>query len=242
MHQIRISAKNLGDVAHPDFCPRCFWVKLHAKKLPYQIFPGIFSSIDSYTRLYMRGHLERHQQLPAWLQGLGNVQSVYEGSLHYSKFNILDDTTNILLTGTPDEIFMLGNSEYIIVDYKTARYTGAQDRLYKIYETQLNGYAWIGQQRGIRPITGLSLVYMELITNEDALVHGGNLREGGFAMGFSAFIHPVTLDLTLIPPLLEKTREIFDMPVAPACREGCKDCEQVESLIALLNGGHPYDQ
>lgn len=241
MEQIRISAKNLGDVAHPNFCPRCFWVKLHAK-LPYQIFPGIFSSIDSYTRKFIRGHLERHHQLPAWLQGLGEVQSVYAGSLHFSKFNILDEATNILLTGTPDEVFMLGNGEYIIIDYKTARYTGAQDHLYPIYETQLNGYAWIGHSRGIRPISGLSLVYMEPITDGDALVHGGNLREGGFAMGFSAFIHPVKLDLTLIPPLLEKTREIYDLPVAPACREGCKDCEQMGSLITLLNGGLRYDQ
>jgi len=44
-----ISAKTLGELALPDFCPRCFWLKLHAKHIPYQIFPGIFSSIDAYT-------------------------------------------------------------------------------------------------------------------------------------------------------------------------------------------------
>jgi hypothetical protein len=43
---ITISAKNLGAVAMPDFCPRCFWITMHAEGIPYQIFPGIFSSIE----------------------------------------------------------------------------------------------------------------------------------------------------------------------------------------------------
>ena len=48
---LRISAKNLGELALPDFCPRCFWLKLKAhNRLPFQIFPGIFSSSDAYTK------------------------------------------------------------------------------------------------------------------------------------------------------------------------------------------------
>jgi len=38
---LRISDKNLGALALPDFCPRCFWLKAKAKKLPFQIFTGI---------------------------------------------------------------------------------------------------------------------------------------------------------------------------------------------------------
>ena len=49
--QIRISAKNLGQLVLDDFCPRCFWLKLKLGfKLPFQIFPGIFSTIDSYSK------------------------------------------------------------------------------------------------------------------------------------------------------------------------------------------------
>jgi len=48
---LRISDKNLGALALPDFCPRCFWLKTKARnKLPFQIFTGIFSSIDAYTK------------------------------------------------------------------------------------------------------------------------------------------------------------------------------------------------
>ncbi len=45
---ITISAKNLGALAMRNFCPRYFWIGMHMDRLPYQIFPGIFSSIDSY--------------------------------------------------------------------------------------------------------------------------------------------------------------------------------------------------
>ena len=48
--ELRISAKALGELACADFCPRCFWLKLHARQLPFQIFPGIFSPIDAYTK------------------------------------------------------------------------------------------------------------------------------------------------------------------------------------------------
>ena len=47
MSELCISAKTLGEPVLPDFCPRCFWLKLHARQLPFQIFPGIFSSIDA---------------------------------------------------------------------------------------------------------------------------------------------------------------------------------------------------
>ena len=38
MEQVRISAKNLGAMALPDFCPRCFCLKPHARQLPFQNF------------------------------------------------------------------------------------------------------------------------------------------------------------------------------------------------------------
>jgi len=51
MENLKISAKNLGATALEDFCPRCYWIKLKmGNRLPFQSFPGIFSSIDSYTK------------------------------------------------------------------------------------------------------------------------------------------------------------------------------------------------
>lgn len=41
---LRISAKNLGHLALPDACPRCFWIQTYFK-LPHQIYLGIFCSL-----------------------------------------------------------------------------------------------------------------------------------------------------------------------------------------------------
>ena len=123
--QVRISAKALGDVAMPGFCPRCFWLKLRLKQMPFQIFPGIFSSIDSYSKRIIHSWFDRYHQPPAWLSGLGALAG-YVDPPHYSKFKIVNDEYNILLTGSPDGVFVREDGSHIIVDYKTSRHTKNQ--------------------------------------------------------------------------------------------------------------------
>ena len=72
VEQIRISAKNLGAAALPDFCPRCFWLRLR-NKLPFQIFPGIFSSIDSYNKRIVHSWFNKHNRPPDWMRALGDI-------------------------------------------------------------------------------------------------------------------------------------------------------------------------
>jgi len=151
-NQIQISAKNLGELAMPSFCPRCFWLKRRlSNKLPFQIFPGIFN----------------------------------------------------------------------------------QDKLMPMYEVQLNGYALIGENCDYQPVSDLALIYMEPVTHADALNNEDNHREDGFAMGFAASIHKITLDLDIIPPLLARTREINEFSSAPDGSIGCKDCRLLEDLFEV---------
>jgi len=67
----------------------------------------------------------------------------------------------VIITGIPDEIFQKKDTSYFIVDYKTARFTGHQDELMPIYKVQLNGYALIAEKCGLKPVTGIGLVYYE---------------------------------------------------------------------------------
>lgn len=61
LNHIRISAKYLGALALPNSCLRCFWLKLHLRhRLPYQIFPGIFSSIDGFTKRVVHAYFGEH--------------------------------------------------------------------------------------------------------------------------------------------------------------------------------------
>jgi hypothetical protein len=93
--QIRISAKALGEVAMPDFCPRCFWIKLRLNnKLPFQIFPGIFSSIDAYTKRVVNSWFDKHGCPPSWLNSLGEIKG-YKDPPTYSTFRVLEANNSL---------------------------------------------------------------------------------------------------------------------------------------------------
>jgi hypothetical protein len=231
---ITISAKNLGALAMPDFCPRCFWVQMHCKELPYQIFPGIFSSIDSYCKRVVHGWFDRNKCAPLWLAGLGDVEG-YREPPHYRKFSITDAKAGVVLRGTPDGILAMRDGSFLIIDYKTAKFSAHQDALFPMYATQLNAYAVIGEQRGFRPVSGLALVYTEPVTDDAAAARDRNHSDTGFAMEFTAHIQMVELAPQTIPELLAKVRKIYDCERPPQPRRGCKNCELLQNLIDLAS-------
>jgi len=233
--QIRISAKNLGALALPDFCPRCFWIKMHVQdKLPYQVFPGIFSSIDSYGKRLIHGWFDRHRTPPPWLASLGDIEG-YIIPPHFSKFFVFDSETSVVLSGTPDGILILRDRSHLIVDYKTAKFTEHQDSLFPLYEVQLNAYAYIGERCGLSPVSGLALVYTEPVTDQESAGKDANLTEGGFVMEFSSHILPVTLRAERIPSLLRTVRNIYDLERPPAPSESCEDCALLDRLISVAS-------
>jgi len=233
--QIIISAKNLGGVAMPGFCPRCFWIQMHSDGIPYRIFPGIFSSIDAYGKKLVHGWFDRHQSSPPWLAPLGNIKG-YVNPPHYSKFSIFDAATNVILRGTPDGILVMQDGSHLIVDYKTAKFTLHQDELFPMYEVQLNAYAVIGEQNGLAPVSSLALVYTEPVTDDDTAKKDAYQNNSGFLMEFSAHIRPVNLARDAIPPLLVRVREIYDLNRPPESLKGCKDCALLQGLIDLAGG------
>jgi hypothetical protein len=229
----RISAKNLGALALPDFCPRCFW--LQAKmgfKLPFQIFPGIFSSIDSYSKTVT--HLHRHHSghLPAWMEQNGIVGDPVEG-LHHSRFQSNETEHDILLTGVPDEIIRNG-VELAILDYKTARHTEGQDALLPVYRVQLNCYARIAERLGMGTVRRLALLYYEPKTDITVGDLAGLLDDDGFAIRFNPQVVPIPLEPEIVPPLLEMARRLFDSPNPPQGLAGCTNCRMVERVKHLL--------
>jgi CRISPR/Cas system-associated exonuclease Cas4 (RecB family) len=237
MPQIRVSAKDLGVLALPNFCPRCFWIKMHcANKLPFQIFPGIFSSIDSYTKKVTSAHFARYNQLPAWLGELGELGKPVKVP-HYSKFCVVDQKTDILLSGMPDEILKRNDSSYFIIDYKTSKFTKAQDSLLPLYEVQLNAYAYIGKRQGFDPVSGIALVYMEPQTDLTQDELDSILQEDGFLMGFAGHVLQLKLEAEQkIPPLLKEARRIYDLESPPPSNQECRDCKLLNQLIVTVTG------
>lgn len=224
-----ISAKNLGALALPDFCPRCFWLQLKMRhKLPFVFFPGIFSSIDSFTKNVVHAHLDAHAKPPAWLRELGDIVA-YREPPHYSKFSMIDARTDITLRGTPDGILMRADGKAVIVDYKTARFTDSQDALHPMYAVQLNVYALIADHLGFPPVVELALVYMEPVTSLERC--DGFCHQAGFDIRFEGTVLSMALERDLIPPLLVKARRISASRKPPKGGEECRNCELLNALM-----------
>ncbi len=230
---MRISAKDLGWLAVDDFCPRCFWIERHAKGLPYQMgFPGIFSSIDAYTKNIVESYFNKNRKLPSWLKEIGEVESIV--SVKPSEFKLVRGET--MLTGIPDLIFKRADGNFGIVDYKTARYTGNQDALMPIYQIQLNGYACIAEAIGERPVTDLYLVYFEPPSKDVyEQITDGHTNKDGFEMPFKPKIHKIKKDTKEVDRLLKKAEQVYSKEKAPTGLEGCKDCEKLADLIKLAD-------
>lgn len=238
MSYLVISAKDLGEFNLRRNCQRCLWIKLHLKPLPYQSFPGIFSTIDAYNKRIVHGYFDRERQLPTWLNSLGPVES-YIDPPSYHKFSISDSDVRVTLRGQADGIFKMVDGTYTIVDYKTSKYTVNQDKLMGIYKAQLNGYAYLAERLGMYPVRQLALVYMEPITDHETASLPNVVDSGGFTMQFNATIVPVEIvHDTMIPKLMSKARDIYDTPRVPSFEEGCKNCQAssrfVENLIQSM--------
>ncbi|HCL25528.1 MAG TPA: hypothetical protein DHW65_04170 [Dehalococcoidia bacterium] len=231
-----ISATELGTYARTRFCARCAWVRLHVKNLPYQGFPGIFSSIDRYNKLLVHNHFDREGHAPSWLAELGETGQ-YIDPPHWSQFKALDEETGITLRGEADGIFRLRDNSYVIVDYKTSRYNPDRPGMFPNYEVQLNAYALIAERQGLAPVSKLALVYMEPATDAETAEEPSLVDSQGFVMGFHARVVEVALrQAQLLPPLLRKAREIWDMEQPPEGAKGCKDCKAVDGLLERLGG------
>lgn len=207
---------------------------MNADRLPFQIFPGIFSAIDSYSKNIVHGWFDRFGKTPAWLEPLGLIQT-YKNPPHYTKFAVLDEESAILLRGTPDGIFLMQDGSYTIIDYKTARFTAYQDDLFPMYEAQLNAYAYIGERLDVKPVSKLALVYTEPVTGNAAASDDSNLTPEGFRMDFRARILEVEIKPELVTRLLKTAAEVLRSTSPPAGVDGCKDCAAIASLLRLAS-------
>ncbi len=201
-------------------------------KVPYQMpFPGIFSSIDSYTKKSVEGYFGEHGKLPDWIGKIGTPKDIIKTSRSTFRFAHGD----VILTGEPDLLFSKTDDTLAIVDYKTARYTENQDKLLPIYRVQLNGYALISESVYRKTVSSLHLVYFEPPESEEAWRIGhSNVNGNGFSMPFSSNMHELEKDTDMVIGLMEKAGKILEASAPSAGVPGCEDCQRLSSLMWLL--------
>jgi hypothetical protein len=171
--------------------------------------------------------------LPLWLDPTGELGRPIPTPGH-QQFWADDFEAGTRLTGAADAIIRTLDGCYVILDFKTARFTSHQDELLPMYQTQLNGYAWIAERRGFSPVTGIGLVYCEPVIRLTEEEISSVVKRDGFLMPFKVRGLPLRLEPETIPPLLRQAKDIIGMERPPVGAEGCKDCERVEALVKLL--------
>ena len=225
-----ISPKVVGELALKDFCPRCFWLKARLGfKTPWSIFPGIFMTLDGYSKKCTTIHIGEGKGIPAWLKPYGEaIAQIPE--MHWSKFAAIDPSTGVLVRGVFDEMFRLKDGTIAIWDYKTSKYKGADDSLLPMYITQLSGYRFIAKALGIGETSKTGLCYYEP-TAEPTLA---DLTDNGFRMTFTAHVHPIETSIDDFLKLVAKAKAIAELPVAPQGVAKCKNCAIVDELREVL--------
>ena len=200
-------------------------------KSPWAVMPGIFSSIDGFSKRAILASYEKTGHFPPWIAGRWTEVRPLK-SLHHSAFRLTDPGTGIVLTGVPDLLLGLPRRRLAILDLKTARFSKHQDFLLPMYKVQLTGYALIAEGLGMGTVEAMGLVYGEPPPNDqdnglDALV-----SDVGFSMPFKATALSIELDRALIPPLLRRAKALLEMENPPEGREGgCKECKMVEEMV-----------
>jgi hypothetical protein len=226
--RMRISAKKLGELAMPNFCPRCFWIRTHMEgDAPFSIFPRIFNDIDGYMKRVVHGWFDEKGEPPPWLKDLGKLTG-YITPPKASKFT--KSLENVLLTGEADAILKLSSGSLVVCDYKTAPFRGIDDPLFPIYRVQLNTYGVLAEHNGLGKVSDLALIYADPNTSDTSARLATTRRDDGFALGFRVQLLRIPLNPALIPALAEAAWKIHSNPVCPVGREGCQDCAKIKDL------------
>jgi len=203
-------------------------------KLPWQIFPGIFSTIDAYSKKVTWQYFEKFNKLPPWFTPFGEFIGLMQVP-HWSRFCVVVEKFGIKLAGVPDDLFIMADGRFFIIDYKTAKFTRNQDVLLPLYQVQLNGYALIFERLGMGQIGGLGLCYYEPQGDAPTGNFGTVIQEDGFMMPFKAHLKQIELDPEgVVLPLLGEVRRYADMELAPEGRDGCGDCQVIERVVELV--------
>lgn len=212
-----ISAKDLGQLALDEFCPRCFWLERYFGKAP-SIFPGIFNTLDSLSKKSTKRSFFQRDQLPEWLP-LKNIKK--QVKIPSLSVPVLEHG-NWTLTGRPDDVFELSDGSFHVIDYKTAKFTEKQDSLSPMYGVQLNAYAFALPFYNIKPISKLSLIYCEPSEDLDT--------DQDFKLTFKTNVRDIEVNIDIIPVLLKRAREILNSKNPPKGRFGCNGiCSWLEN-------------
>lgn len=211
MEEIALSVTSLQSVLN---CPLCFWVGEHIGSSP-SIMAAIPRQIDSVVKGYMKQFIGK-SDLPRWFPVRGTFLDASR------TLKAKDPDSGVTLKGALDALVRTNDGKYCIIDYKTGK---PPEEVPNYYQMQLDGYAYLLEKNGLRPVGGGVLLYF-------TPAHG-DISEEFFPFKITAVRTEV--DSSRIPPVLARAKEIMEMETPPPREEACKMCMWLEQVGQTLS-------
>jgi len=225
---ITLSPKQLGTLADPGFCRRCFWIGAKLKhKYPYAVFPGIFSVFDKYQK-ELTAFSFAQGKTPPWLAEFGAVKEVMP-AMHWSKFSMPLDS-GIVFRGVPDTMLRMEDGSIVILDDKTAKPKEEDNQLERLYDAQLNGYAKIAQAIGLGTVSALGIVYNVPVEIGPDMAASAALQGDQYVVKFKPQVRKVAIDTKWLDGLLDTACSLMLSETCPAGKEKCANCALIDEM------------
>lgn len=229
----RISPSKVGAMCVPNFCPCCAWRLLRLRfKKPYQIPAAVvLDDLDAFQKRVAWLALHEDGALPKFF---GRFDSATE-ILTINSMSCHHKATDLDLYGKPDLIVRFPDQSIGILDFKTSRLKSKDDPVYLQRQAQVNFYAYLAQNLpAALEVSKLALLYFHV-----APVHEDDFLDCYDDSGMYVTFTPTFIEVELDPdriivPILERIRELLDLPVAPAPRKGCCDCSLIQAHAELF--------
>jgi hypothetical protein len=214
-----------------DFCPRDYKVSVELGfRPPFDMpMPGIMFNLDRFQKALVDAHYAKKGNLPKWLGSLGCVEPV---SFPAKLTQEMPDL-GLTLVGMPDYVLRHKDGSLCVIDFKTAKFKGANDPFMPVYEAQLWGYAQLLEHNDIGEVRKAALVYFA----NDLADHADDpldlLTRDGLTVPFTVNIHQVKIDLGQLGKLITRFKSFVDLPDLPEGNEHCKTCARLDCLFEI---------
>jgi len=206
-------------------CPRCFYIdnKLGIKRVPGFPFT-LNSAVDQLLKQEFDIHRSKNEQHPLQIEFGLDARPVAHAELdewrrNFGGVRALHGATGLLVTGAIDDLWINGNGEYIVVDYKATAKEEAVKVLDKEwqdgYKRQMEIYQWLVRRNGLKVSNTGYFVYCT-----------GKLDRGAFNKRIDFDIHliPYQGNDSWVEETLHKIKETLESNVIPESEDDCDHC------------------
>jgi len=206
-------------------CPRCFYIdnKLGTKRVPIPSFQinkavdyQLKQEFDAYRVKGIQHPLQKEYEIdakPAMHQKLDQWRENFEG------IQYLHEPTGLMISGAIDDLWINGNNEYIVVDYKaTAKNDPVKElsgKWHENYKRQIEVYQWLLRKNNLKVSNVGYFVYCT-----------GKYDQKSFDKKIEFDTIPISYigDDSWVEPIIHEIKECLESDKMPEPNNGCEHC------------------